>query len=385
MSPREDLNGEDADDKPPMNPEGKTDESRGEKPPTPLHNIFVVAHFIGLRLRIAVIGLGVAGSYLVRRLSFLGYDVTGFERQPRESFKAICAWGTVRHEIKRFLERVDVDFDEYLLHVGENLLLDNGRQTSTIPLKGLCTYDKARLELDITKGMKVFYGLTPRYEDLLKKFDLIVDATGVTRALLPKPVKDEVVPCFEYRVRYDGRGPFDDFYVKIFKNCNGYLWYFPLNNKEAYVGAGDILNNHVKEVKAFMSQNGGGIVDRYGRAVRIAPPELCQPITSEKVVGVGESVGAVFPMLGEGILPSLECAEIFVKNIEDLKKYEQEVLQVFKPFSDVYRMVKLKQAGELSLVKHLPLIMRCYRYMKEREDRFGLFVRKSDLYLILQS
>ncbi len=336
-------------------------------------------------LKIAVVGMGVAGSYLVRRLSLLGYDVTGFERQPRESFKAICAWGTVRNEIKRFLEKVDVDFDEYLLHVGKNMLLDNGRQTSTIPLKGLCTYDKARLELDMTKGMKVFYGLTPSYGDLLKNFNLVVDATGVTRALLPKPVKDEVVPCFEYRVRYDGRSPFDDFYVKIFKNCSGYLWYFPLKGNEAYVGAGDISNNHVREVKEFMSKNGGEIIGRYGRAVRIAPPELCQPIAAEKVVGVGESVGTVFPTLGEGIIPSLECAEIFVKNIEDIKKYTQEVLQVFKPFSDIYKVVKLKQAGELSLVKHMPLIMQCYKYMKEREDRFGMVIRKSDLYLILQS
>ncbi|MEM4352851.1 MAG: hypothetical protein QXV68_04435, partial [Candidatus Caldarchaeum sp.] len=66
-------------------------------------------------------------------------------------------------------------------------------------------------------------------------------------------------------------------------------------------------------------------------------------------------------------------------------RYVEEVLHKFKPFADVYRMVKLKQRGELSLVKHMPLLMRCYRYMKEREDRFGLTIRYSDLQLILEA
>ncbi|MCS7137592.1 MAG: hypothetical protein NZ941_04390, partial [Candidatus Caldarchaeum sp.] len=59
--------------------------------------------------------------------------------------------------------------------------------------------------------------------------------------------------------------------------------------------------------------------------------------------------------------------------------------EVYKPFADVYRMVKLRQAGELSLVKHMPLVVRCYRFMKEREERFGMTIRYSDLQLILQA
>ncbi|MEM2236885.1 MAG: NAD(P)/FAD-dependent oxidoreductase [Candidatus Caldarchaeum sp.] len=336
-------------------------------------------------MRIAVVGLGVAGSYLVRRLSQLGFDVVGFERQPREGFKAICAWGTVRQVAKQILEKVGFNFEDYLLHLGEHLTLDNGKQRSTIPLKGLCTYDKARLELDLTKGLRVFYGVTPDREKLVREFDLVIDATGVSRALLPRPAQDEVVPCFEYRIKYGGEKPLTDFYVKIFRNCNGYLWYFPLGDNEAYVGAGDISNNHVREVNAFVAQNGGKIVGKYGRAVRIAPPELSTPFSNGKIVGVGESIGTVFPMLGEGILPSLECAEIFLETLEEPERYAGRVLEFFKPYSDIYRMVKLKQAGELNLVRHLPLIMRCYKYMKDREDRFGMVIRKSDLYLILQS
>jgi len=335
-------------------------------------------------LRIAVVGLGVAGSYLMRRLS-QRHEVVGFERQPRETYKAICAWGTVDHEMQNKLDKVDFDFGEYLLHKGQSLILDNGRETSSVPLKGLCTYDKARLQLDLTKGLKAFYGVVPELDRLVKDFDLVVDATGVTRALLPKPESDNVVSCFEYRVRYDGAKPYDDFYVKIFKNWYGYFWYFPLSGGDVFVGAGDISNNHVKVVNTFLSAKGGRAVARYGRAVRIAPPEYMRPFRAGNIVGVGEAIGTVYPMLGEGILPSLDCADILLECLDDLELYERRVIEYFKPYTDIYKLIRLKQAGELSLVKHLPLITRAYRYMKGREDYFGLVIRKSDLYLILNA
>ncbi|MDW8062872.1 MAG: NAD(P)/FAD-dependent oxidoreductase [Candidatus Caldarchaeum sp.] len=335
-------------------------------------------------MKIAVVGLGVAGTYLIRRLSE-EHEVVGFDRQRRENFKAICAWGTSRNHIKQFLAKVDVDFDEYVLHIGENLILDNGRESSTIPIKGLCTYDKARLQLDMTKGYKVFYGVTPTVSDLEKEFDLIVDATGVSRSLLPPAEKDEIVPCFEYHVRYNGRMPYEDFYVRVFPNTSGYLWYFPLGEGEVYVGAGHVAGRHVQEVQNFLVSKGGEPIKRFGKSVRLAPPENLQPFTAGKVVGVGESIGTVFPMLGEGIIPSLECAEIFAQNLHDLNKYREEVLKTFKPFSDMYRLVKLRQKNELSFTRHLPLILRCYRYMKSREERFGLTIRKDDLMLILNA
>jgi len=44
---------------------------------------------------------------------------------------------------------------------------------------------------------------------------------------------------------------------------------------------------------------------------------MCLPFYKGKVVGVGESIGTVYPILGEGIIPSMMCADIFVKNLGD--------------------------------------------------------------------
>ena len=46
---------------------------------------------------------------------------------------------------------------------------------------------------------------------------------------------------------------------------------------------------------------------------------MCQPFTVGKVVGVGESIGTVYPMLGEGIIPSMQSVELLVENLDDLR------------------------------------------------------------------
>jgi flavin-dependent dehydrogenase len=121
-----------------------------------------------------------------------------------------------------------------------------------------------------------------------------------------------------------------------------------------------------------------------GRPRRFIPPRLCEPFYEGRVVGVGESIGTVFPILGEGIIPSLQCAEIFLQTMPDFEKYRKRVLKEFAAFYDIYRLVKLKIEGRFNLVRHSALLMKTYRYMKQREERFGLTIRGNDLYQIIQ-
>lgn len=329
-------------------------------------------------------GLGVAGSYLLRKLG-QEHEVVGFERQPLEQFKAICAWGTSKHEMRRILGRVEISFDEYILHEGRYMTVDLGEETLSIPLKGLCTYDKHRLELDLASGCRTHFGVKPTLQALERDFDLIIDATGVSRAYLPKLEDDEVIPCVEYKVRYNGCPPWDDFYIKPFPNDTGYLWYFPLRHGEGHVGAGDVRLRHVESLEAFNRKYPGLHLTKMGRAIRFTPPEKCRPFSSGKVVGVGESIGTVFPLLGEGIIPSLHSADILYESLPDLVEYERRVLANFAVFSDIHRLVKLKHSHNLSLWRDFPIIYKAYRYMKEREERFGMTIKAGDLRKILRN
>lgn len=330
--------------------------------------------------KIAIVGLGVAGSYLLNRLSE-EHDVTGYERQKEGQFQAVCAWGTSRHELGKIMKPRGIDFEKYVLFTGNGMKVDLGKdKTTEIPLKGLVTFDKHQLELDLTKGKKIKFGVkaTPT---MLKNenYDMIIDCTGLHRAFLPKIKEDMWVPCIEYKVKYDeGKTPFNDFFIKPFNQLSGYFWYFPLENGSAYVGAGDFNKEQNEFVDKFNLEHPGTIERKIGRPIRISPPKYCEPFYFGNVVGCGESIGTVFPLLGEGIIPSLQCAQLLCENLDDLPAYRKAVLKKFEYFNYVYDIIKIKLAGKFSMVRQLPTLLKVYREMKKMEDRFGLEVRMND-------
>jgi flavin-dependent dehydrogenase len=334
-------------------------------------------------LKVAIAGLGVAGSYLLNRLSE-EHEVVGFERQPFDKFSAPCAWGTSRHELGRLLKPVGIDFEKYILHEGKTMSVDLGSSMLHIPLKGLVTYDKHQLELDLVKGKDARFGTRVTREQLDREgFDVIIDATGFHREILPKLKNDEYIPCIEYKMKYSPKTPVDDFYILPFNHDTGYLWYFPLEKGASFVGAGDYNKKHVEQTDRYNKQHPGDIVKRIGRPIRFLPPKLCEPFYDGNVVGVGESIGTVFPILGEGIIPSLQCAEILLDTLPNFEAYRKRVLKDYSIFYDIYKLVKLKINGKFSLARHSYLLMKTYRYMKAREERFGLTIRAPDMYQIL--
>jgi len=328
-------------------------------------------------MRIAVVGIGVAGAYLVNRLS-KEHDVVGFERMAAESHDSICAWGTVKNVMSDLVRKCDLNFDNYVLHDGLDMRVDAGRNTFDIKLKGLCTYDKIQLIKDMVEGAKIDYGSAPSREVLEKDFDLIVDATGFHRTLLPKPKYELWVPTIQYKVKYDER-PYNDFLIKPFPSLSGYFWFFPLENGYAHVGAGDKNRKHVEIVDAFLKKHGGKVLKKVGRPIRLSPPALCEPFIDGKVVGVGESIGTVYALLGEGIIPSTICADLFVDNMNDLQRYRKLVLEKFKIYHTVFNFVKHKINDEFSMMKHLPDLIKIYSYMKKQEYRFGMEIRMTDM------
>jgi flavin-dependent dehydrogenase len=335
--------------------------------------------------------LGVAGSYLLNRLDG-EHDVTGYEMQREGEFNAVCAWGTSRTELSKIMQPLGVDFEKYVLFNGKEMVVDLGNGKSRhVTLKGLVTYDKHQLELDLTKGKKAKFGVkaTPT---LLKNegYDRIIDCTGLHRSFLPKVKEDMWIPCVEYKMLYkDSAGnsklPFDDFYIRPFAGLSGYLWIFPLEDGCAYVGAGDYNKQQNVALDEFNKSNPGTVLKKIGRPIRISPPKYCEPFYLGNVVGCGESIGTVFPLLGEGIIPSLQCADLLCQNFDDLPAYREAVLNKFDYFNYVYDIIKLKLDKKFNMVRHLPLMLKTYTAMKKMEDRFGLEVRMSDFKEIIGS
>jgi flavin-dependent dehydrogenase len=250
-----------------------------------------------------------------------------------------------------------------------------------LKLKGMVSYDKLKLIQDMVKGTDIKFGRAPKKEELEPDFDLIIDATGFHRNYLPRLENELWIPCVQYKVRYKpGHEPFDDFYLRAFPSMTGYFWYFPLGNGYAHVGAGDFAKTHNQFVDGFLKKHECEAIKKVGRPVRLSPPANCEPFTDgRKTVGVGESIGTVFALLGEGIIPATWCADLFVKNMHDLQAYRDAVLDKFAVYSLIFKFVQLKIQGKFSMVKHGADMLKIYRHMKGNEDRYGMAVRMADM------
>ena len=165
-------------------------------------------------MKIAVMGMGVAGSYLMARLKNSEHEVVGYERMPIERHDSICAWGTIKEELTNFCKKTGRNFDDFLIHDGKQMHVKmNDDVKFDIGLKGLCTYNKLGLIKDFIKDSKIIYGEAPRLEELEKEYDMIVDCTGFNRSYLPKMEQDFYLPTYEYKVEYENGVPYDDFYI----------------------------------------------------------------------------------------------------------------------------------------------------------------------------
>jgi flavin-dependent dehydrogenase len=329
-------------------------------------------------LKIAVVGVGVAGAYLLARLKNQ-HEVVGFERSTAENHDSICAWGTTRGPMNEFAKKCDLDFNDYLIHDGKKMYISMNSDQFTIKLMGLCTYNKIGLIKDMAKGCKIHYGKAPKIEDLESEFDIIIDSTGFHRSYLPRLSQDFHLPTYQYKVEYENGVPFDDFYLKPFSSMSGYFWYFPLGKNLAHIGAGDKNRNHIVETDAFLKKYGGKVIKTVGRPIRLATPDMCEPFYHGKVVGVGESIGTVYPLLGEGIIPSMTCADIFVENIGNNERYRQKVLEKFSIYSRVLSFVRSKMDSKFGMLKNLADLISIYRYMKKNEWRFGMEIRMAGM------
>ena len=332
-------------------------------------------------MKIAVVGVGVAGAYLLNRIP-PEHQVEAFEMKTEQNWYTVCAWGTSEPFIRDLVKMAGFNFSDYVLHRGKRMVVDLGDEKLELKLRGLVTYDKHRLTHDMIEGKKVHWGQHLTEQDgHFDGFDVVVDATGLHRSLLPKVKEDVVIPSLEYQVRSKDL-PYDDFVIRPYPGITGYWWYFPLGDGTAHVGAGDLRGRYRGELDEFVKKYKCEVVRRIGRPVRVTPPKFCEPFFDGKVVGVGESIGTVYPMLGEGIIPSMQCSNIFVEHIGDQEGYRRAVLEHFKMYSKVYEFIKAKIDGRFNLARMLPTLLSIFWYMRNNEARYGLETRLSDFYKI---
>jgi flavin-dependent dehydrogenase len=207
----------------------------------------------------------------------------------------------------------------------------------------LCTVNKPHLIRDFTRDTGVKHRHLGQEE--AENYDIVVDATGISRAFLPPCSSDLTLPTLQHRVRVESSGS-DHLEAGVYGNRVpglGYLWVFPLGNGHYHIGVGGIGLEHLD---TLMERFYDEVSSRFSCTrlcscagiVRVASPFYSTPFhvkktrkdgTPQVVVGIGEAIGTVSPFTGEGIVHSLECARIFVDSWPDYNRYTKTVLSRF--------------------------------------------------------
>lgn len=290
-------------------------------------------------MKVAIAGAGIAGGYLAKLLGQKGFSPDVFDGMDHDTCCGCrsCGWGSPVG-IGTYLAGIGLDLDEYLLEPMPSMHFDG-----LVARTPLCTLEKPRLLRDLIRDT----GLERRNlgPEEAEDYDIVVDATGITRAFLPPCNADLILPTLQHRVLVESPGN-ECLPAGIYGNQVpglGYLWVFPLGNNQYHVGAGGIGLDRLDHIMDRFYRDMAGrfsftTLCSCEGVIRVASPYYSIPWYSRKarndgtsrlIVGAGESIGTVSPFTGEGIVFSLECAKILADSWPDPDRYTKAVLARF--------------------------------------------------------
>ena len=292
---------------------------------------------------IVIVGAGVAGGYLANLIhdNFVIYD--GWKQRGCR-----CGWGSSKSLLDKKLKTIGLNLYNYYLCSPDWMLL-NGLRFRV--LNGIM-FDKRRMVQDMTKGIDVI----PRYVDNLQnlKADIVINATGNPL------IESQVSYTVQWKVKLEGA---EERVVYIWWDPKriGYGWMVPLDEdgKIFHVGAGSLFGSIA--ATSLTKEMLAGYKLKIGKVYCGCEKKLDfgsnLPVfgNSGRVVSVGEAVGCVHPLTGEGILPSIKSAEFLAESLEENgfpMNYLFKVEEIIKEYSEAQACLEmLKKHRRRGIIK----------------------------------
>ncbi len=314
-------------------------------------------------MNIAIVGDGVAGRALYRFLELDGFsnvDIYGLKQSTKCGISP-CGWAVCTNEFYKALNA---------LHIrGETTNYKSVQVGDTSVKCDLSTFDKPSFLHRMCPKSKIKNAGNRKSGD----HDLIVDATGTARALLPPIKEDLTIICRQQRYKVNkGLG------IAISPSDSiGYSWLFPLENMTVHIGSSFVkdadanINNAMGAGEIEMMKELAGIADQRPictcrSEIRMLSPKRCEPIIHGKIVGIGEAVGTVSPLCGAGIIPSIQSARLLADNIDNKELYAQKLIKKFSYLDrEVTILRKITTGKNITAIDMLT--------MRGNAAKFGIF------------
>lgn len=304
-------------------------------------------------MKVAIAGAGMAGSYMYRLLKEQGFDRVDLFDVPRTTRCGCrpCAWGaSPSAEYRRLVSRF-ADPEKFMLLRIKEVGIEGVKMPGDV-----VTFDKPALLDELTSGAAISLDPVP-----VQEYERTIDATGVERAYLgPVEGKDLVSSTIQYRI-----GSARDLGMGFRMSSIGYEWCFPLGNGEYHIGFGNLK----APTAAFQPSVSFDLSDKAVRCkcrskVRLASPLHSQPFFRDNVIGIGEAVGAVGPLAGDGNLYAMQTAEMLLRHWDHPESYARAVLEKYR------WMAQERQALERMLDGRMPTISNVLTF-KRHAQRSG--------------
>ena len=308
---------------------------------------------------IKIAGLGISGTYLYHRLKNAGFDVSAYDPR-KEKYYIPCGYATNEFKISEYMSRINMDFEDYILNrAGDITFTGNNFAGKTLQSSGLCTFDKNSLEADARKNI---------HTELLRvqNDDIIIDATGISRAYLGHKIGDVQYKTLEYLTE---RSDYKDFYFYFLPGGRGYFWSFPLG-KNFHIGVGTLSEEDFSLVRKYKK------IKVTSRNIRMAP--MFENVYHGNVIGVGEAIGTVSPITGEGIVPSLQSAEILYECLKINKaddvgiRYQEKIRKKFGYYNKLSSMVSNIQKEDVIKVENILALKSVKRTINDFGIKFDI-------------
>jgi len=326
-------------------------------------------------MRVAVAGCGWSGSLLAYKLSQQGYAVEVYERNKKPT--AVCACGIPASFFIELAKSCSLNPEDYICQKGD-LVIALGKKRFHLKAGNLCTFNKQKFMEDLINQTLATFHFGRKFAlDKAEEYNLIIDATG-TRELLGRLPQDQFFVTYQVKAKF-ANPPYHDFYFQLSQNPDErYLWYFPLSEKEAYVGFGSKNGQSARQhVESFLKHHKAQPLQRQAKILRLNPPQESLPFSIGKILGVGNSIGAITSM-GEGNAPSAMTVQILTENLYNPQRYTMQVLKKLgwlKHDHAAYKAWNRKQ--KMRTLYHMLRILKTYR------ERFKLTLPVAMLWWLL--
>ena len=295
-------------------------------------------------MKIAIAGAGLTGSYLYRLLAPQGHTIDLFDKSAETQCGIKpCAWGTSKG-FAELVKRAGLDASAYVLYRSDHVVIDGVKIRAD-----LITFDKQRLIGDLREGADIQY-----CKPQALGYDRIIDCTGVSRAFLPPAQDDIVLRCVQYRIRT--AKPREN---EILLRGIGYSWCFPLSHDEYHIGCGSLILDprEIIEVLGWVKGRSSHMDVLCGCSgiIRLTAPQYSQPYfvrTREcEVWGVGEAVGCVAPLAGDGVVSGMKSVNLLMKHWNEPDAYTKALLNEFRWMKAERKVIdKLRRQERLGLM-----------------------------------